>query len=219
MPEAKARIHTLLLVREEQRPDRIILWDCQDITVGRSPENDLAVPQPEISRRHASFGRQAGAWIVENLSASNGTYVNGAEVRIHRLTNKDKVRVGELEIQFLQTRKNPATLGVKLEHASALKEIATTANPSATATMLALIDSVDGEDDSAESFHVEPAGEFEYQLHGLEAPPKTKSSGSVSLHLEIEGLSADLQRVLQSVQGKETLLPSLKIRVKPDDLG
>ena len=42
---------------------------------------------------------------------------------------------------------------------------------------------------------------------------------SVALQLEIEGLSGELQRVVEALLGKVIELPPLRIRVKSDDLG
>jgi pSer/pThr/pTyr-binding forkhead associated (FHA) protein len=47
------------------------------ITVGREPVNDIVLPDPEISRRHARLMYQAGRYVVEDLGSTNGTSVNG----------------------------------------------------------------------------------------------------------------------------------------------
>jgi hypothetical protein len=49
------------------------------------------------------------------------------------------------------------------------------------------------------------------------AAPRAKRSVA-TLQLEIEGLSGELQRALESLLGKEIELPALRIRLKADDL-
>ncbi|MGC9105013.1 MAG: FHA domain-containing protein [Thermoprotei archaeon] len=46
-----------------------------NISVGRSPENVIVVPDPEVSRRHAVLSLENGELYVEDLNSTNGTYV------------------------------------------------------------------------------------------------------------------------------------------------
>ncbi|MDX1613254.1 MAG: FHA domain-containing protein [Candidatus Promineifilaceae bacterium] len=50
------------------------------IVVGREPINDIAIPDLEISRRHASFTYREGRYLVEDLGSTNGTFVNGRRI-------------------------------------------------------------------------------------------------------------------------------------------
>lgn len=45
------------------------------ISIGRSPENVIIVPDPEVSRRHASISLENGELYIEDLNSTNGTYV------------------------------------------------------------------------------------------------------------------------------------------------
>lgn len=62
------------------------------LTVGRSPENDLALTwDAEVSRLHATLEWIGGAWTVTDDGLSrNGTYVNG-----ERLTGRRRLRAGD----------------------------------------------------------------------------------------------------------------------------
>ena len=42
-------VHTFLVIKEPGQPDRTLVWDTQDLTVGRAPENDLALDMADIS--------------------------------------------------------------------------------------------------------------------------------------------------------------------------
>lgn len=48
--------------------------------VGRGRELDLALGDPEVSRRHARFESQNGIVYVEDLHSRNGTFLNGRRV-------------------------------------------------------------------------------------------------------------------------------------------
>lgn len=55
------------------RPNRAI--------VGRSPDSDVVVAAPEVSRRHALIYRHDDEAYVRDLASANGTRVDGAQVR------------------------------------------------------------------------------------------------------------------------------------------
>lgn len=48
--------------------------------VGRGRELDLALHDPEVSRRHARFESRNGVVYVDDLHSSNGTFLNGRRV-------------------------------------------------------------------------------------------------------------------------------------------
>ena len=72
------------------------------LTLGRSPENSIAIPGDEFaSSRHARIESQRdGVWVLD-LGSTNGTFVN--EERMdgrHRLVDGDFVRIGETAMRF-----------------------------------------------------------------------------------------------------------------------
>jgi hypothetical protein len=70
---------------------------AQRVTVGRSPENDLALTwDAEVSRLHATLEWIGGAWTIADDGLSrNGTYVNGERITgRRRLHAGDGIRVG-----------------------------------------------------------------------------------------------------------------------------
>ena len=69
----------------------------EDMTsMGRTPDNNIVVDEPGVSRRHARIrGDVTGYWI-EDLGSLNGTFVNGARVEGEgqRLRDKDRIELG-----------------------------------------------------------------------------------------------------------------------------
>jgi pSer/pThr/pTyr-binding forkhead associated (FHA) protein len=159
MSAEQDRVYTFFVVKEPDQPDRILVWDTQDITVGRSVDNDLHVDHEEMSRRHTVFTRTAKSHAVKNYSTSNSTYVNDRPVKTATLANKDRVKIAEVEMIFY--------LDATVEYASQLKGFSSpgeAGSSSPDATMLGMMDSVDGEDD----FVVGAARDFDYDLHDSE---------------------------------------------------
>ncbi len=73
----------------------------QRLLIGRDPINDLALEHPRISRHHAMICRdEEGAWVLSDLNSSNGTFVDGARVRVVRLGDGQVFSLGGLELEF-----------------------------------------------------------------------------------------------------------------------
>jgi hypothetical protein len=74
------------------------------LTIGRSRDNDVSLDADEFaSSRHARVEpRRDGVWL-EDVGSTNGTFLNGAQVRRpRRLTPGDVIRVGETDLRFEQ---------------------------------------------------------------------------------------------------------------------
>lgn len=70
--------------------------------IGRSPEGDVVVNAPEVSRRHALIYRQDGEAYVIDLASVNGTEIDGAVVRRSpvRLPNGSALTLASLDFRF-----------------------------------------------------------------------------------------------------------------------
>src|SRR5690242_3006327 len=49
--------------------------------IGRAPDCDLVVNQPEVSTHHCRLTRTDKGFVLEDLGSSNGTFVNGVRIR------------------------------------------------------------------------------------------------------------------------------------------
>lgn len=63
--------------------------------LGRSPENDIHLTEPQASRRHALVEKVQDDYLLSDLGSRNGTYVNDQRIdRATRLRVGDTIRVG-----------------------------------------------------------------------------------------------------------------------------
>lgn len=69
-----------LIVSDEFGTTREVLVDSKRFTIGRTPENDLAIPNSNLSRRHAVIETFEGIIQITDCGSQNGTQVNGSEV-------------------------------------------------------------------------------------------------------------------------------------------
>ncbi len=75
----------------------------EDFTLGRDLDNQLIIQDPEVSRNHLRFSAIAGGYRVEDLNATNGTFVNGERlIGTLDLVPDDVIRLGTMvQLQYV----------------------------------------------------------------------------------------------------------------------
>ena len=70
------------------------------VVLGRLPECEITLNDPQVSRRHAEIRRDFDAFRLVDLGSTNGTLVNGSRVGEHLLEDGDEIRVGTAVLRF-----------------------------------------------------------------------------------------------------------------------
>jgi DNA-binding winged helix-turn-helix (wHTH) protein len=84
----------MLLMVEGPSPGRRIFLEKPTLLIGRDERCDVAVPDRQVSRQHASVSLEGEGYIVRDLGSKNGTFVNGQELRgPHALQDGDEIQV------------------------------------------------------------------------------------------------------------------------------
>ena len=81
------------IVSEQKRE---YLFDKDEIQIGRSNENDIAVSLTAVSRRHARIVRNGSEYCIEDLGSPTGTYLNDRKLNAHQpqlLSDGDRVLI------------------------------------------------------------------------------------------------------------------------------
>ncbi|MHC4547196.1 MAG: FHA domain-containing protein [Planctomycetota bacterium] len=90
-----------LILRSDDGADKEISLEASgSVTIGRSPECDLAISDNQASRRHCSIVRLQSGYEVADLGSTNGTLVNSTLVKRHKLKHGDVIRIGSHEIVY-----------------------------------------------------------------------------------------------------------------------
>ncbi len=75
--------------------------NSEEMTVGRSQQNDLVLDDPLVSRLHGIFMRRGDVVLVEDLGSHNGTYVNNERLhQIRQLHHGDTIVVGSSRAMY-----------------------------------------------------------------------------------------------------------------------
>ncbi len=70
-------------------------------SVGRAPDNQIVLPDPRVSARHAIIRLEGGRWWIEDLGSRNGTRLNGVQISGRApLRNGDIVAFGPVIARF-----------------------------------------------------------------------------------------------------------------------
>lgn len=88
-----------LTVRLPSGAEAEFTFSADEIFIGKNDpsqqiENDLAIDDETVSRRHARIFREKGHYYIEDLGSRNHTYVNDERIKRIRLTDQDQIRVG-----------------------------------------------------------------------------------------------------------------------------
>ena len=89
----------IVLKLDEQVLKEIPL-DKPRLTIGRKPDNDLVIDDPAVSGHHVLIFSQDGAFFIEDLESTNGTFVNDGKIQKEKLKNSDRVAVGQHALMY-----------------------------------------------------------------------------------------------------------------------
>jgi pSer/pThr/pTyr-binding forkhead associated (FHA) protein len=74
---------------------RRVELNAEEMTIGRSPQNDLVLEDRLVSRLHAILMRRGDVVLIEDLGSHNGTYVNNERLhQIRQLHHGDTITIG-----------------------------------------------------------------------------------------------------------------------------
>jgi serine phosphatase RsbU (regulator of sigma subunit)/pSer/pThr/pTyr-binding forkhead associated (FHA) protein len=124
-----------LLIRRGPNAGHRIRLMKEAMVIGRSPDCDLTVPSPSISRQHARLVLVDGQWQIEDMRSRNGTYVNGRAIEARTpLAQSDRIRICDFEVDFLESNIPTATTQLPSSGLTLKEETENSSNLTAMAT-------------------------------------------------------------------------------------
>ncbi|MGH2732027.1 MAG: FhaA domain-containing protein [Actinomycetota bacterium] len=92
--------HVLWLVGSDPPQSWELNAERVTLSIGRLPESDVSLTDPNASRRHAQVLRRDDGWWIMDLGSTNGTLVNGALMKERRLAPGDVIQIGTTRIEY-----------------------------------------------------------------------------------------------------------------------
>jgi pSer/pThr/pTyr-binding forkhead associated (FHA) protein len=80
---------------------REIPLDKERITIGRKAQNDIQIENLAVSGEHACIVTILNDSFLEDLGSTNGTVVNGNQIKKHILQNNDVIEIGKYKIKYV----------------------------------------------------------------------------------------------------------------------
>ena len=77
----------------------------EEVSIGRSRKSDIYINDPFMSKEHARIFLLDGKYYLEDLKSTNGTLLNGKEIRgkCIKLNENDKITFGQVSFLFINT--------------------------------------------------------------------------------------------------------------------
>lgn len=80
---------------------------ADEVTVGRTANNDISIDDNSVSRFHAYFapGKKGESWALVDAKSTAGTFLAGKRLPPKSpasITNEMRLRIGDVELQFLE---------------------------------------------------------------------------------------------------------------------
>jgi DNA-binding NtrC family response regulator len=88
----------LLVLSGDQKGTRCVL-DGDLLRIGKNPDNELVLVDGTVSREHCEITRDQKGYLLRDLGSTNGTLLDGAEIREGYLHPGAVITVGRIELQ------------------------------------------------------------------------------------------------------------------------
>jgi pSer/pThr/pTyr-binding forkhead associated (FHA) protein len=69
-------------------------------TIGRLEDNVFSLGEPSVSSHHCELVRQGDEYLVRDLNSTNGTFINGEQIKEAVLKAGQILRLGQVEIRL-----------------------------------------------------------------------------------------------------------------------
>src|SRR5690242_13004349 len=83
-----------LVIAKGPQAGKKFLLDKDSVVIGRHPDVEIHLPDPQISRQHARIRQRDGSYFIENLGSRNPILLNGQTVSGAALAEGDAIQIG-----------------------------------------------------------------------------------------------------------------------------
>jgi DNA-binding NtrC family response regulator len=95
-----AQLRCRLIVVKGPRPGAAYDLKSGDTRIGKDGDNDIVIDDPTVSRNHFTIARDGERYVVRDLGSTNGTFVDGAQVKEAYLRPGVSLEAGDVVMRF-----------------------------------------------------------------------------------------------------------------------
>ena len=88
---------------------RVCELKADKTTIGRSEDNGFQVADPSVSSHHCEVSLRGSEVMVRDLTSTNGSFINGAEIKESALKPGQILRLGQIEMRLESDTPPPPT--------------------------------------------------------------------------------------------------------------
>ncbi len=99
---------------------RIFPLDRNEVSIGRSLDNQLVINDLGVSRTHAKLLARGGRFSIKDQNSTSGTYVNGQRVRRKTLDSGDIISLAGIPMLYVED--SPGLSGTSWESTRPFEE-------------------------------------------------------------------------------------------------
>src|SRR3989338_2587670 len=93
-----------IILKFEAAVIKEVPFTTSTLTIGRKPDNDVAIDDPAVSSHHCRISLQGDTYFVEDLNSTNGTLVNDKKIIKAGIHDKDVIAIAKHTIIFVDDR-------------------------------------------------------------------------------------------------------------------
>ncbi len=79
---------------------REFMLDQKQVSLGRDQSNAVCLSDKSVSRHHADVVKVSTRYFLQDAESTNGTRLNGIEIKKHILKNGDEIDIGKYKLRF-----------------------------------------------------------------------------------------------------------------------
>ena len=94
----------LRMFRDDEEPQEFLL-DREVIKIGRTPDNDITLPEDRVSRNHLEIRKTNGGFTLTDLGSSNGSWLDGQQLLAQQAQEWEPgrtLRIGSFNFQLIE---------------------------------------------------------------------------------------------------------------------
>ncbi|TFH16626.1 MAG: FHA domain-containing protein [Lentisphaerales bacterium] len=89
----------IIVIDGAQQGDEIVL-ESERFTMGSSPQNDMVIVDPAVSKQHCEIQLFPQGYLIRDLESTNGTFVHGVRVTDAFLNDGSEITLGTTRLLF-----------------------------------------------------------------------------------------------------------------------